>query len=104
MTDGCVPYNVTAAGDYISTQLGNSCQGNRYCTEKAGGTARPSRTKSHLLGHSPPASQAGRRVGQALYTFGLIGPSFHLELVLARFLSGCAKSVHGMTVVWFDSQ
>jgi hypothetical protein len=35
----------------------------------AGGTARPSRTKSHLPGHSPPAtpaSQAGRRVGPVL--------------------------------------
>jgi hypothetical protein len=37
-----------------------------YCTEKAGGTARPSHTKSHLQGPSPPASQAGRRVGPAL--------------------------------------
>jgi hypothetical protein len=27
---------------------------------------RPSRTKSSLLGHSPPASQAGRHVGPAL--------------------------------------
>jgi hypothetical protein len=33
---------------------------------KAGGTARPSCTKSHLQGHSPPASQAGRHVGPAL--------------------------------------
>ncbi len=87
MTDGCVPVpnSVTAAGDYISTHLCSSCQGNRYGTEKAGGTASPSRTKSHLLSHSLPASQVGRRVGLALYTFGLIGPSFHLELVLARF-------------------
>ncbi len=99
----CVPYNVTAAGDSISTQLGSSCQGNRYGTEKAGGTARPSRTKSHLLGHSPPASQAGRRVGPALYTFGLTGPSFHLEL-LGRFRAGWAKSAHGIKVVWFDSR
>jgi hypothetical protein len=38
----------------------------RYSTEKAGGTARPSHTKSHLPVHSPPASQAGRRVGPAL--------------------------------------
>ncbi len=27
---------------------------------------RPSRTKSLLAGHSPPASQAGRRVGPVL--------------------------------------
>jgi hypothetical protein len=31
---------------------------------KAGGTARPSRTKSHLPSHSPPASQAGAVLGQ----------------------------------------
>ncbi len=30
------------------------------------GQARPSHTKSHLPGHSPPASQAGRCVGPAL--------------------------------------
>jgi hypothetical protein len=35
----------------ISLQLGSSCQGNRYGTENTGGT------KSHLAGHSPPASQ-----------------------------------------------
>jgi hypothetical protein len=29
-------------------------------TEKAGSKARPSHIKSHLPGHSPPASQAGR--------------------------------------------
>jgi hypothetical protein len=40
-------------------QLGSSCQGNRYGTEKAGGTARPSRTKSHLPG-TLSSSQAGK--------------------------------------------
>ncbi len=60
-------YYTTVAGKSISSQLGSSCQGNRYGTEKAGGMAHPSRTKSHLPGHSPPASQAGRRVGQALW-------------------------------------
>ncbi len=49
-------YYLTAAGNSISTQLGSSCQSNRYGTEMAGGTARPSRTKSHLSGHSPPAN------------------------------------------------
>jgi hypothetical protein len=49
-----------------SVQLGSSCQGNRYSTEKPGGTARRSRTKSHLPAPSPPASQAGRRIGPAL--------------------------------------
>ncbi len=59
-------YYITAAGNSISAQLGSSCQGNRYGTEKAGGVARPSRTKSHLVGHSPLASQGGRRVGPSL--------------------------------------
>ncbi len=35
-------------------------------TEKAGVVARLSRTKSHLPGHPPPASKAGRRVGPEL--------------------------------------
>ncbi len=41
--------------------------------KKAGGTALPSRTKSHLPGHSSPASQAGRRVGPASIVVGLNG-------------------------------
>jgi hypothetical protein len=45
---------------------GSFCQGNRYGMEKKDGTARPSRTKSHLPGHSPPARQAGRRDGPNL--------------------------------------
>jgi hypothetical protein len=49
----------------VYVQLGSSCQGNRYGTEKAGGITRSPRTKSHLPGDSPPASQAGRRVGPA---------------------------------------
>jgi hypothetical protein len=37
---------------------------------RAGGMDRPSHHQNHtLLGHSPPASQAGRRVGPALYSF-----------------------------------
>ncbi len=60
---------ITAAGNYISSQLGSSCQGDRYGTDKAGRVRplRPSRTKSHLPGHSPPASQVCRRVGPALW-------------------------------------
>ncbi len=58
-------YYKTAAGNSISSQLGSSSQGNRYSMEKAGGTALPSSTISHLPGHSSPASQAGRRVGPA---------------------------------------
>jgi hypothetical protein len=41
--------------------------------EKAGGTAHPSRTKSHLPGHSPEASQVCRRVGPALYPSASLG-------------------------------
>ncbi len=66
--------NITTAGNSISLQLGSSCQGNRYGTEKAGGTARPSHAKSHPLGHSPPASQAGRRFGASLYSLRLHYP------------------------------
>ncbi len=57
-------YFITSAGNSISSQLGSSCKGHRYGTEKAGGTARPSRTKSHLSSHSPPASQAAAALGQ----------------------------------------
>ncbi len=52
-------YYITTAGNSISSQLGSSCQGNEYCTEKTGSSACPSYTKSHLPGHSPPASQLG---------------------------------------------
>jgi hypothetical protein len=38
-------YYITAAGNSTISQLGSTCQGNRYGTEKAGGTARPLRTK-----------------------------------------------------------
>ncbi len=57
---------VTAAGNSFSSQLDSSYQDNRYSMEKAGCAACPSRTKSHLPCHSPPASQAGRRVGAAI--------------------------------------
>jgi hypothetical protein len=40
--------------------------------EKADGTAHPSRTESHLPGHSPPASQSGRRVGQPCWASPLV--------------------------------
>ncbi len=51
---------------YPARSWAGSRQGNRYGTEMAGGTAHPSRTKSHLPGQTPPASQAGGRVGPAL--------------------------------------
>ncbi len=71
MTDGCV-HLLCNSSRKLHQQAGGSCQGSWYGKEKAGGTARPSLTKSHLLGYSPPASQAGRRVA-SLQAFGLIG-------------------------------
>ncbi len=59
-------YYKTAAGKFhqlAAGQLLSSAADNGM--EKTGGTARLSRTKSHLLGHSPAASKAGRRVGSA---------------------------------------
>jgi hypothetical protein len=50
----------------ISLKLGSSCHGNRYGTEKTGGTIRPSRKELHLPGHFPPASQTGCREGPVL--------------------------------------
>jgi hypothetical protein len=61
-------YYIRVAVNSISSQLGSSRQGNLYSTEKAGGMARPSCTKSHLPGHSPSAIQAGRHVSPALYS------------------------------------
>ncbi len=73
MTGGCVHllYNSSWKFHHLAAGL-LLARGNRYGTEKAGGTARPSRTKSHLPGHFPLASQAGCRVGPALFAFGLI--------------------------------
>ncbi len=53
-------------GNFIISQLGSFCQGNRYGTEKPGGTASPSQTKSHQPGSLSAASQACHRVGPAL--------------------------------------
>jgi hypothetical protein len=46
-------YYSTAAANSISSQLGSSCQGNRYGTEKTDGTARLSHKKS--LSSSQPS-------------------------------------------------
>ncbi len=79
----CIP--TTAM--HISSQLGSSCQGNRYGTENTGGTARPSRKKSHLPSHSPPASQAGRLVGPALKPLAsLVKTIFTKKEHLANYL------------------
>ncbi len=65
-------YLITVASwQFHQHTAGQLCLGNRYSTEKAGGTARPSHIKSRLLGHSPPASQEDRRVGAALGQAGV---------------------------------
>ncbi len=61
-----------AAGNSISSQLGSSCQGNRYGTEKASGMDRPSCTKTHMPGHSPPASKRAGVLDQPSASFALI--------------------------------
>jgi hypothetical protein len=73
-------YFITAAGNSISSQLDSSCQGNRYGTEKAGGTARPSRTKSHLPGQPPPVTLADRCVGPALFPSASFDSTYRLEM------------------------
>ncbi len=58
MPDGCVHIHyITVAGNSISSQLGSSCLGFQYGTVKKGGTARPSRTKSHAV--TSPHTHAG---------------------------------------------
>ncbi len=53
-------YYITADGNSISSELRSSCQVNRYGTDKAGGTARPSSTKITPAG-SLSSSQPARR-------------------------------------------
>ncbi len=51
------------AHDGVSCTFSNDQPGQAI---RIGGMERPSRTNHTLLGHTPPASQAGRRVGPAL--------------------------------------
>jgi hypothetical protein len=85
-------YYITSAGNSIILQLGSSCHDNRYSTEKAGGTAHPSHSKSHLPVHSPPASKAGRRVGPSSIAFGLIGYDCGALLIQRRENTLCCPS------------
>ncbi len=48
----------------------------------------PSRTKSNLLDHSPPASQAGRRAGPALYPSA---PLLSTSTLLSLYSTHCAE-------------
>ncbi len=73
MTDCWVHLLYNSTCKFHQLYLGSSCQGNRYAMEKAGGTARPSRTNSRLPGHSPPASQGGLPCWASPLVFGLIG-------------------------------
>jgi hypothetical protein len=62
----CTVSNLPAAGFARSSQLSRYLAGQVVQYTRAGGTDRPSHTKSSLLGHSPPANQVGRRDGPAL--------------------------------------
>jgi hypothetical protein len=76
MTEGCVHLVYNKQQLEIPSArscMGSSYQGSRYDTKKAGGTACPSRTRSHLPGNSPPASQAVAVLGQPSIAFCLIG-------------------------------
>ncbi len=71
MTDGCVVMCTFSIFHQLEIPSARSWAAPvratlQYSTENAGGTARPSRTKSHLPGRCPPASQEGRHVGPAL--------------------------------------
>ncbi len=90
----CTFTYITADGHSISSQLGSSCQGNRYGTKKAGDTARPSCTKSDLPVYSPSDIQAGRRVGPAQNS---LQPLWFLFLPSWTVLS-CA-----LKFLWFSS-
>ncbi len=52
------------AHDGVSCTFSNRSA--RDWCKRSGGMDRPSRSNHTLLGHSPPASQAGRRIGPAL--------------------------------------
>ncbi len=65
-------YYITAAVNSVSSQLGSSRLGDRYSAEKAGGAARPSRTKSHRPNHSPPVP-GGPPCWASPLAIGLIG-------------------------------
>jgi hypothetical protein len=53
----------------------------RYGTETAGGTARPSCTKTHMPGHSPPASSKRAGVLDQPSALCLIGPDRSCEQI-----------------------
>ncbi len=89
-------YYITAAVNSISSQLGSWRLGDLYGAEKAGGMARPSRTKSHPPDHSPPASQAGRRVGPASLVCMLVGAVMHPPAVI------CTLSINDRRLHWKD--
>jgi hypothetical protein len=65
MANGCVHSLYNSSWKFLQLAARQLLLGQQG-TEKAVGTARLSHTKSHLPGHSSPASQAGRRVGPTL--------------------------------------
>ncbi len=68
LTDGCVHLRHKISWKKNSIRARSSCQGSRYGTEKAGSTVRPFSYKITPTGGNSAASQAGRRVGPALYS------------------------------------
>jgi hypothetical protein len=56
MTDDCVHLQYSSSWKCHSLAAEQLLIGKTVGYDKAGGTARPSQYKSHLLGHSPPAN------------------------------------------------
>ncbi len=76
-------YFMTSAWNSIRPQLGIFCQDNRYGTEKACGTARPSHTKSITPTGSLSSSQSGGPPCWASpLAFGLIGGNRHTNPII----------------------
>jgi hypothetical protein len=79
-------YNITAAGNSVSSQVGSSCQGNWYGKEKAGGT----------LGGSHSSSQPG---GPPCWASPL---AFGLSTLVVRVSSSLLGLIHWPVIqyVW----
>jgi hypothetical protein len=74
-------YNITAAGKFHQLVDGQLLSGQLYGTEKAGGTARPSLTKSHL-----PGQPVGRAAVLGLHS-SLLGATLLTVFVIDHFKS-----------------
>jgi len=70
---------ITAAGIAISSQLGSSCQGNRYGAEKAGGTAPSIMYKITPAGSLSSSQPCGPPCWASPLAFSLIESAYHKE-------------------------